>query len=316
MSARSASSTASPSSTATAGSGWPTRASWSRSRLHLIPRFRKRLQFVPFEQGRPIWVDDDRFDIGYHVRLTALPSPGTREQLLTLCNRVQEQLLDRSRPLWELWFVEGVEDGNIALIQKTHHALVDGVSGVDVATVLLDFTPEPTVLDPPEWHPEPPPSPEKLLIDTLRERVSEPAEIVPSARRVLRGPRAALHRAQELTGSLQTLLGRDVVAPRTSLNQRVGRHRRFEPVRIPLDDVKTVRHALGGTVNDVILAGVSGGLRRLLESARRISRRASAQGAVSRLGARRRRAARARKPGRGDGRRVAGGRGRPGRTPA
>jgi diacylglycerol O-acyltransferase / wax synthase len=236
------------------------------SRLHLIPRFRKRLMNVSFEQGRPIWVDDDRFDIGYHVRLTALPSPGTREQLLTLCNRVQEQLLDRSRPLWELWFVEGVEDGNIALIQKTHHALVDGVSGVDVATVLLDFTPEPTVLDPPEWRPEPSPSREKLLIDTLRERVSEPAEIVRSARRVLRGPRAALHRAQELTGSLQTLLGRDVVAPRTSLNQRVGRHRRFEPVRIPLDDVKTIRHVLGGTVNDVILAGVTGGLRRLLES--------------------------------------------------
>ncbi len=151
------------------------------SRLHLIPRFRKRLQNVAFEQGRPIWVDDDRFDIGYHVRLTALPSPGTREQLLTLCNRVQEQLLDRSRPLWELWFVEGVEDGNIALIEKTHHALVDGVSGVDVATVLLDFTPEPTVLDPPEWRPEPPPSREQLLIDTLRERVSEPAEIVRSA---------------------------------------------------------------------------------------------------------------------------------------
>jgi diacylglycerol O-acyltransferase / wax synthase len=236
------------------------------SRLHLIPRFRKRLQTVAFQQGRPIWVDDDRFDVGYHVRLTALPSPGTREQLLTLCNRVQEQLLDRSRPLWELWFVEGVEDGNIALIQKTHHALVDGVSGVDVATVLLDFTPEPTVLDPPEWRPEPPPSRERLLIDTLRERVSEPAEIVRSARRILRGPRAALRRAQELTGSLQTLLGRDFVAPRTSLNPSVGRHRRFEPVRIPLDDVKTIRHVLGGTVNDVILAGVTGGLRQLLES--------------------------------------------------
>ncbi len=236
------------------------------SRLHLIPRFRKRLTFVPFEQGRPIWVDDDRFDIGYHVRLTALPSPGSREQLLTLCNRVQEQLLDRSRPLWELWFVEGVEDGNIALIQKTHHALVDGVSGVDVATVLFDFTPEPTVLDPQEWRPEPPPSREKLLLDTLCTRVSEPAEIVRSARRVLRGPRAALHRAQEIVGSLQSMLGRDLVAPRTSLNQRVGRHRRFEPVRVPLDEVKTIRHALGGTVNDVILAGVTGGLRRLLES--------------------------------------------------
>ncbi|MGH9049854.1 MAG: wax ester/triacylglycerol synthase domain-containing protein, partial [Acidimicrobiia bacterium] len=107
------------------------------SRLHLIPRFRKRLMHVPGELGRPIWVDDDRFDIGYHVRLTALPAPGTRAQLLTLTERLQAGLLDRSRPLWELWFVEGLEDGHIALIQKTHHALVDGVSGVDVATVLL-----------------------------------------------------------------------------------------------------------------------------------------------------------------------------------
>ena len=100
---------------------------------------------MPFEQGRPIWVDDARFDIAYHVRLTALPTPGSREQLLALTARIQAQLLDRTRPLWELWFVEGLEGGNVGLIQKTHHALVDGVSGVDVATVLLDFTPEPTL---------------------------------------------------------------------------------------------------------------------------------------------------------------------------
>ena len=115
------------------------------SRLHLIPRFRKRIMHVPFEQGRPIWVDDARFDIAYHVRLTALPAPGSREQLLALTARIQAQLLDRTRPLWELWFVEGLEGGNVGLIQKTHHALVDGVSGVDVATVLLDFTPGPDV---------------------------------------------------------------------------------------------------------------------------------------------------------------------------
>src|SRR5687767_13915260 len=147
------------------------------SRLHLVPRFRKRLQFVPGNLGRPIWVDDPRFDISYHVRLTALPSPGTRQQLLTLTERVQAGLLDRSRPLWELWFVEGLEDGNVGLLQKTHHAIVDGVSAVDVATVLLDFTPEPTVLEAPPWTPEPAPSPEQLLVDSVIERVTEPAEI-------------------------------------------------------------------------------------------------------------------------------------------
>src|SRR6185295_9323427 len=123
------------------------------SRLHLIPRFRQRPMDVPFGLGRPVWVDDERFDIGYHVRLTALPAPGSRAQLLALFERVQAQMLDRSRPLWELWFVEGLEGGHVGLIQKTHHALVDGVSAVDVATVLLDFDPEPTVLDPPEWTP-------------------------------------------------------------------------------------------------------------------------------------------------------------------
>ena len=112
------------------------------SRLHLIPRFRKRVMDVPFGLGRPIWVDDERFDIGYHVRLTALPTPGSRPQLLALFERVEAQLLDRSRPLWELWFVEGLEGGNVAVIQKTHHALVDGISGVDVATVLFDVTRE------------------------------------------------------------------------------------------------------------------------------------------------------------------------------
>ncbi len=236
------------------------------SRLHLIPRFRKRLMAVPLEQGRPIWVDDDRFDIAYHVRLTALPSPGTRDQLLTLCSRVQAQLLDRSRPLWELWFVEGLEGGDVALIQKTHHALVDGVSGVDVATVLLDFTPEPTVLDPAPWEPAPAPARRRLLVDSLSERVTEPAEVARSVRHAVRWPRHALERGVQLARSMASLVDRNIVAPRTSLNGVVGRSRRFDGVRVSLDDVKAIRKSLGGTVNDVVLAGVAGGLRRLLES--------------------------------------------------
>src|SRR3954465_9547730 len=129
------------------------------SRLPLMPRFRRRLMQVPYDQGRPIWVDDDRFDITYHVRHTALPRPGSWEQLVALTTRVQEGLLDRERPLWEIWFVEGLEGGNVAMLQKTHHALIDGVSGVDVATLLLDIHPESVKPVVPEWSPRPSPHP-------------------------------------------------------------------------------------------------------------------------------------------------------------
>jgi WS/DGAT/MGAT family acyltransferase len=236
------------------------------SRLPLLPRFRKKLMFVPYDQGRPIWVDDDRFDITYHVRLTALPKPGSWEQLITLTTRVEETILDRDRPLWELWFVEGLEGGNVALIQKTHHSLVDGVSGVDVATILLDISDEytPPVVE--EWKPERRPAPSQLLIDTLRERATQPAEMVRSFRSALRGPRLALRRTTSVTRGMSTLVSRDAVAPRTSLNAQTGRHRRLAVARIPLDDIKQVRKALGGTVNDVVLAGLGGGLQRLLVS--------------------------------------------------
>lgn len=234
------------------------------SRLHLLPRFRRRLMSVPYDQGRPIWVDDSRLDLTYHVRHTALPKPGSWEQLIALTTRVQEQLLDRERPLWEIWFVEGLEDGNVAMIQKTHHSLVDGVSGVDVATLLLDASPDYVQPVAEEWTPEPPPSSSQLLIDTLRERATEPGEFLRSFRSLLRGPRHALERASELGRSMGTMVNRDSIAPRTSINARSGRHRLLSVVRVPLADVKFIRKALGGTINDVLLAGVAGGLNRLL----------------------------------------------------
>lgn len=234
-----------------------------QSRLSRMPRFRRRLMHVPYDQGRPIWVDDDRFDITYHVRHTALPRPGTWEQLVALTTRVQENLLDRERPLWELWFVEGLEDGNVALVQKTHHALIDGVSGVDVATLLLDLSPDHVPPVPDDWTPEPAPSPSQLLVDTLVERVTEPTEVVRSVRSMLRVPRRALAQAGELAQSFGTMLSRDVIAPVTSINGRTGRHRRLSTVRVPLSDVKEIRAGLGGTVNDVLLCGVAGGLHRL-----------------------------------------------------
>lgn len=233
------------------------------SRLHLIPRFRKRLMGVPLDQGRPIWVDDERFDIAAHVRLTALPTPGTRDQFIALTSRVTAQLLDRTRPLWELWFVEGLEDGHVGLIQKTHHALIDGVSGVDVATVLLDFTPEPTILDAPDWEPEPAPPAAQLFVDSIIERLTEPAEAIRSLRSAARAPRQMAVKTGSLVKQLSTFLNQDMVATRTSINGQVGRRRILEPVRISLDEVKEVRQGLGGTVNDIILAGVTGGLRAL-----------------------------------------------------
>ncbi len=224
------------------------------SRLHLIPRFRKRVMTVPMDASTPVWVDDEHFDLANHVRSTALPPPGSRAQLLDVFERLQARRLGRDRPLWELWFVDGIEGDHVGLVLKAHHALVDGVSGVDVALALLDFTPEPVVLDAPAWRPRPAPSPGRLLIDSLRERVLEP------------DTREAARRVGEAVRSIGRVADGATVATRTSLNHAVGRDRRFGLARVPLDDVKAVRRAFGGTVNDVVLAGVGGGLARLLEA--------------------------------------------------
>ncbi|MBK5288191.1 MAG: wax ester/triacylglycerol synthase family O-acyltransferase, partial [Acidimicrobiia bacterium] len=197
------------------------------SRLHRIPRFRQRLMSVPMEQGRPIWVDDDRFDISFHVRLTAVARPGSWTQLLELTARVEAQLLDRSRPLWELWFVEGLDDGSVGLIQKTHHALIDGISGVDVATVLLDISPDPAMEPVPPWSPEPAPSSSRLLADTLVERTTEPSEVARTLRGLARAPQRAVEKTSRVGQGVRSLFDRSPIAPRTSFNVGVGRRRRF-----------------------------------------------------------------------------------------
>ena len=232
-------------------------------RLHLVPRFRRKLMTVPFGQGRPVWVDDDRFDLSYHVRLTALPRPGTEQQLKALMDRLQSQTLDRRRPLWELWFVEGLEGDRVAIIQKTHHALVDGISGVDVATVLLDLEPDPPPIEAPEWAPAPAPSPAQLLADSLRERATQPAEMARSARAALRGPRRVAERAGQV--------GRAVVAvgasaPPMPWNAKISPHRRFEVARVELSVAKGIKDAAGCTLNDVVLGAVTGALRGFLEA--------------------------------------------------
>ncbi len=239
------------------------------SRLHLVPRFRKRIMKVPFDQGRPIWVDDVNFDLAYHVRLTAIPPPGSEAQLKLLMDRIQAQLLDRRRPLWEIWFVEGVEGDRVALIQKTHHALIDGISGIDVATVLLDLEPDVPDVDPEPWTPAPPPDASTLLVDSLVERAVEPAELVRSARALTRGPQQAAERLGQMARTVVDLTHRGPGAP---WNVPVTPHRRFEPARIELDRAKALRRAAAGrgddlaavTLNDVVLAACTGAMRSYL----------------------------------------------------
>ena len=161
-------------------------------RLHLVPRYRQKLAYVPLGQGRPRWVDDPHLNLRYHVRSTALPSPGCEEQLRNLAGRVFAQQLDRDKPLWEIWLVEGLEDGGFAMLSKTHHALVDGISGVDIVTVLFDTSPEPAAPPDPgqRWLPRPLPSGAQLLGEALVERATVPGELARTVRAVFRGPRA------------------------------------------------------------------------------------------------------------------------------
>jgi diacylglycerol O-acyltransferase len=238
------------------------------SRLHLVPRFRQKLRFVPFGQGRPIWVDDPHLNLNYHVRHTSLPPPGSEDQLRKLASRIFSQQLDRSKPLWELWLVEGLKGGRFAIVGKTHHCLVDGVAGVDITTVLFDAEKNPA--QPPEpqepWLPQPEPSYAQVLGEALVERAISPREMFRSARRVLRGPRRAFRKATDALAAAGSFAWAGIHAPDTPFNAEIGPHRRFAWVHASLADLKGVKDQLGGTVNDVILAAVSGALGRYMRT--------------------------------------------------
>jgi diacylglycerol O-acyltransferase / wax synthase len=240
-----------------------------RSRLHLVPRYRQKLAFVPLGQGRPRWVDDPHFNLHYHVRHTALPEPGTEEQLKRLAGRVFSQRLDRDKPLWEMWVVEGLDGGaRFAVLSKTHHALVDGVSGIDIMSVLFDTKAEPDTPPPVEkkrWLAAPTPSGAQLLGEALYERATVPAEIVRGARALVRGPRRIAGAAVGGLAGVGSMVRAGLSpAPKTPYNERIGPHRRFTWVRMQLADVKGIKDGLGGTVNDVMLATVTGALGRHL----------------------------------------------------
>ena len=238
------------------------------SRLHLVPRFRQKLRFVPYEMGRPIWVDDPHLNLDYHVRETALPSPGSEEQLRNFAARAFSQQLDRTKPMWELWLVRGLEEDRFAIVCKTHHCLIDGVSGVDITTVLFDAdpSPEPAEQAPPAWVARPEPNDSEMLASALVERATQPTELVRGVRALLRGPRQALGAVREAIEATGAFAGRVMAAPESPLNVDIGGYRRFAWVRAPLSDFKRVKDAHGGTVNDVVLTAVSGALGRHLRS--------------------------------------------------
>jgi WS/DGAT/MGAT family acyltransferase len=249
-----------------------------RGRLHLVPRYRQKLANAPLESGRPLWVDDPDFNLEYLVRHTALPAPGSEEQLLNAAARVNSQQLDRSKPLWESWMIEGLtpaEPGGperFALVFKTHHALVDGVSGVDLATVLFDAEPDP----PPErrpgseltpWQPQPEPGPADLVLAGLRGAAGVTSEILSRALAAVSRPQTSFDRLRDAIEGVGEIVWAGLnPAPETPLNVEIGPHRRFAVVRGRLSDYKEVKDALGGTVNDVVLTVVAGGLARWLRS--------------------------------------------------
>jgi diacylglycerol O-acyltransferase len=252
------------------------------ARLPQVPRYRQRVLEVPLKQGRPVWIDETQFDLEYHVRRTALPAPGGEAELKKLVGRLFSQQLDREKPLWELWLVEGLGTvagaaeaqassaahpsgaSRFALVSKTHHCMLDGISGVDLATVLLDGEPNPT---PPEtmepWKPRKPPPLTDLLVSSVKEQLSHPLRMV---REALEPKSEVAQLFSAVASGVKPLLGVFSMgqAPESPLNKPLGPHRRFEMLELPLAQIKEVRTRHGGTVNDVVLAVVAGALRTWL----------------------------------------------------
>jgi diacylglycerol O-acyltransferase / wax synthase len=238
------------------------------SRLHLVPRYRQKLAVPRFEMGRPLWVDDPSFNLEYHARQTALASPGGTEQLRLLTARIFSQRLDRSKPLWESWFVQGLENDCFAIINKTHHALVDGVSGVDLATVLFDtgpVPPEPAEL--PDWSPREEPSQAQVVAEGVKGLLRTPVDLARRAAAAAAHPERSAERVREAAEGLGEVVWANLnAAPETPLNGPIGSHRRVWWTAAQLDQFKAIKNSLGGTVNDVLLAVVTGALARWLRT--------------------------------------------------
>jgi WS/DGAT/MGAT family acyltransferase len=235
-----------------------------RAHLPSVPRYRQKVHFVPIALGRPVWVDDPHFNLGYHLRRTALPPPGGDEELRNLVARVMSQQLDRGKPLWEMWIIEGLSEERWALITKLHHCMVDGISGAELLAVILDSERDPKLPAPDDWHPERQPLGAELAVHALARRAVSPYEQLRAARSVVRSPGRAAKTAAVTAHGLWAMTGVVAPPPPSSLNGPIGPRRRWAWARSQLADVKRVRGAFGGTVNDVVLTAIAGGFRALL----------------------------------------------------
>jgi diacylglycerol O-acyltransferase / wax synthase len=237
-----------------------------RSRLPLVPRFRQKLVVPPLEAGRPLWADDVNFNLTYHIRHTALPDPGGEEELKKLAGRIFSQQLDRLKPLWELWLVQNLERDRFALLTKTHHAMVDGVSGVDIGTVLFDVEreAEPLKLED-DWVPQPEPGTTELVARGIADAVAAPVKLAERAVEVVKNPETTARKAVEaLEGVGEIISAFADPAPDVPLNDEIGSHRRYVWARSELGTFKRIKDTFGATVNDVVLAVVTGALREWL----------------------------------------------------
>jgi len=237
-----------------------------RGRLSQVPRFRQRIVVPPLEAGRPLWADDVNFNLTYHIRHTGLPEPGGEDELRQLAARVFSQQLDRSKPLWELWLVQGLERDRFAILTKTHHAMVDGISGVDIGTVLFDVErdAEPMKLED-DWVPQPEPGTTELVARGIADAVAAPVALAERAVDLIRNPETTARKVVEgLEGVGEIVSAFADPAPDVPLNEEIGPHRRYVWARSELDTFRRIKDSLGGTVNDVVLAVVTGAVRNWL----------------------------------------------------
>ena len=237
-----------------------------RGRLSLVPRFRQKVRRVPFDLAAPVWVDDPDTDVGWHVRRTALPQPGGPDELHRLIARVMSQRMDRTRPLWEYWVVEGLSDGRWAILQKVHHCMVDGVSGTALYDVIFDTeaVPSPPSVD--HWTPQPAPSTLSLTGQGLVDLVLTPVAGLRAAGSLLSSPRTLGRRAARTARGTFSLITDALPVTGSSLSGPLGRQRRYTSTTVPFDDVRLIRASFPGTVNDVALTAITGGFRALLLS--------------------------------------------------
>ncbi len=235
------------------------------SKLQYIPRYRQRLEWVPYDR-RPVWVDDAQFAFDYHVRHTSLPRPGTDDQLKELAGRIVSTKLDRAKPLWELWIVEGLSEDRFAIVAKIHHCMIDGVSGVDLTTILMNVTPDSAIEDSPEWRPRPAPTPTQLAVAEAARTTRRVIDGITHIGDVVKDGKDIADRALDKSMAALSSLKSGWLTPsdRTPLNPDLGPNRRFNWTSMDLAGIKAIKNSLGGSVNDVILGIGAGAIRDFL----------------------------------------------------